>query len=304
MVPPAKYQHIRIVFHPKSGTGLGLRRVKELESQLISQGLRASRLDTSKTAAPELGQALREADAVVVVGGDGLVHHVIEHLGRTAIPMGIIPAGSGNDTWRMSSARTVDETLHNVVRFLTGGIEAEPVDLLELKFANQGAQTKMAIGAVSWGFEGLVNGRANGLPRSFGALRYLLGLVLSIAQLRAEHTEVNSEELKYQGPVFAASIANIRSLGGGIRLFPQADYADGLANISLVRGPRLLMVFPFVGHILSGKKHPYQVVARSSQVSVTTRQASYADGERIGDGDFELSVLKHALLLMPGADSR
>lgn len=43
-----------------------------------------------------------------------------------------------------------------------------------MKFANRDAQTKLAIDAVPWGFEGLVNGRANKLPRPFGAPRYLL----------------------------------------------------------------------------------------------------------------------------------
>jgi diacylglycerol kinase (ATP) len=218
--------------------------------------------------------------------------------------MGIVPAGSGNDTWRMSSARTVEQTLQDVARFLTGGIEAKPVDLLELKFANQDSQTKLAIGAVSWGFEGLVNGRANKLPRSLGALRYLVGLVLSLPKLQPHQTAVHSEEFDFRGQIYAASVANIRSLGGGITLFPQADYTDGLADISLVSGNRLLKVLPYVGHILSGRKHPYRVIARSSQVNVQTTEASYADGELLGHGDFELSVLQHALLLIPGADSR
>lgn len=304
MSAPAEYQRIHLVFNPNSGKGLGARRVKELETLLFSLGLCSRRLDTSKISGSELGEALGHADAVVVIGGDGLIHHVIQHLARTSTPMGIVPAGSGNDTWRMSSVRTVEQTLQDVARFLTGDIEAKPVDLLELKFANQGSQTKVAIGAVSWGFEGLVNGRANKLPRSLGGLRYLVGLVLSLPKLQPHLTEVHSEEFDFRGQIYAASIANIRSVGGGITLFPQADYTDGLADISLVSGNRLLRVLPYVGHILGGRKHPFREIARSSQVNVQTTEASYADGELLGHGDFELSVLKHALLLIPGADSR
>lgn len=304
MVSPAEYQHIHLVFHPNSGKGLGAHRVEELETLLLSLGLFSRRLDTSKISGSELAEALGQADAVVVIGGDGLVHHVLKYLARTSTPMGIVPAGSGNDTWRMSSARTVEQTLQDVARFLSGGIEATPVDLLELKFANQGSQARLAIGAVSWGFEGLVNGRANRLPRSLGGLRYLIGLVLSLPKLHSYRTAVHSEEFDFRGQVYAASIANIRSLGGGITLFPQADYTDGLADISLVSGNRLLRVLPYVGHILSGRKHPYREIARSSRINVQTTEASYADGELLGHGDFELSVLKHALLLIPGADSR
>src|SRR6185312_6679014 len=36
-------------------------------------------------------------DAVVVAGGDGTVHLAIQELAGTGIPLGIIPAGTGND---------------------------------------------------------------------------------------------------------------------------------------------------------------------------------------------------------------
>src|SRR3954462_15383507 len=36
-------------------------------------------------------------DAVVVVGGDGMVHLAVNVLARTAVHLGIVPAGTGND---------------------------------------------------------------------------------------------------------------------------------------------------------------------------------------------------------------
>lgn len=304
MTPQRKYRHIAIAFHPKSGKGLAERRVHELETRLTPHGFKIQRLDTSQLAPAALGEALSHPDAVVVVGGDGLIHHVIKHLAHSNIPLGIIPAGSGNDTWRMSASGTAEESLHDVVKFLIAEDQGHPVDLLELTFMNQATAATLAIGAVSWGFEGLVNARANNLPRSLGALRYVVAMLLSLAQLRAEHTEVRSEEFTYSGPIYVASIANICSIGGGLTLFPQANYGDGLADISLVTGPRILPIVPFVGHILRGKKHPFQLIARSTRVQVQTTANSYADGEWVGQGDFELQVLKHALLLMAGADSR
>ncbi len=39
----------------------------------------------------------RETDALVVIGGDGVIRLAIQALARTDIPLGIVPAGTGND---------------------------------------------------------------------------------------------------------------------------------------------------------------------------------------------------------------
>ena len=36
-------------------------------------------------------------DAVVAVGGDGLVHCAVQAVAGTGVPLGIVPAGGGND---------------------------------------------------------------------------------------------------------------------------------------------------------------------------------------------------------------
>ncbi|MDQ1513909.1 MAG: diacylglycerol kinase, partial [Microbacteriaceae bacterium] len=39
----------------------------------------------------------RRADAVVVVGGDGMVHLAVNALARTGVALGVVPTGTGND---------------------------------------------------------------------------------------------------------------------------------------------------------------------------------------------------------------
>lgn len=41
--------------------------------------------------------------AVIVIGGDGTLHSILGALCGKDIPMGVIPAGSGNDTARGSA---------------------------------------------------------------------------------------------------------------------------------------------------------------------------------------------------------
>jgi len=54
-----------------------------------------------------LGSAIAngEVERLVVAGGDGLVHLAIQHLAQSAIPMQLVPGGTGNDfaSWRQLS---------------------------------------------------------------------------------------------------------------------------------------------------------------------------------------------------------
>lgn len=203
----------------------------------------------------------------------------------------------------MFGAKSAEETLQNVVKFLVAGEDtSRAIDVLEAQFDRSPGEPRQIIGAVSWGFEATVNAKANSLPRKLGAFRYIVGLIACLPVLRAAPTRVSAEGFEFSGPVLAASLANIKSLGGGIKLFPEAEFDDGLADLVMVASERVRTVVPHVRQILTGENHPYRVAARVQRVRVETEQSSYADGESLGQGPFTLQVKSGALRLIPGAD--
>ncbi|TVP88190.1 MAG: hypothetical protein EA344_00795 [Alkalicoccus sp.] len=65
-----------------------------------------SSTQTSRDAVRRTNELLESrVKAVVVVGGDGTVSEAEEALVHTSIPLGIIPAGSGNDIARSIASR-------------------------------------------------------------------------------------------------------------------------------------------------------------------------------------------------------
>ena len=44
--------------------------------------------------------AAQSIKAFVVIGGDGTVSSILQHLAETKIPLAVLPAGSGNDVAR------------------------------------------------------------------------------------------------------------------------------------------------------------------------------------------------------------
>lgn len=275
-----------------------MRRAQQLAQGLSALGLDHELLDTSVNSVEQVGNQLKASRAIVIIGGDGLVHHSIQRIVGTTIPIGIIPAGSGNDFWRMTIDSNAEESLAKVLEFFQNPTATTPIDVLELRFDQTSGAHRYALGAVSWGFEATVNAKANALPRQLGALRYIAGLVLSLPQLRGYRSEVRADGLEFSGSVLAASLANIKSLGGGIRLFPHADFSDGFAELSMVRGPRILRVLPHLAKILTGAPHPWKVSAQLKQARVETTQQSYADGELVGQGPFELAVIPAGIQLI------
>lgn len=290
---------IRIVFHPASGRGRGMRRARQLAAELRERGLACTLVDTSRTEVEAVGRTLRDSAAVVIVGGDGLIHHAVQHLAGSRVPVGLIPAGSGNDLWRMTGDKNAQASLAKIVAYCQNPARTLGVDLLQLRFDERHGEPRYALGAVSWGFEAVVNAAANALPRRFGAMRYVAGLLLSMPKLRGYRSTVHAGGLDFEGSVLAASIANIRSLGGGIKLFPEADFADGQAELMMVRGPQVLPVLPYLLRILRGRNHPRRISGTLVRARVETAQRSYADGESVGCGSFDLQVIPAGIQLIP-----
>lgn len=275
-----------------------MRRAQQLAQELGALGLDHELVDTSVTSVEQVGDQLRTSRIVIIIGGDGLIHHCIQHVAGTAVPVGVVPAGSGNDFWRMTGDANAEESLAKMIAFCKQPGATTPVDVLELRFDQESSVRRYALGAVSWGFEATVNAKANALPRQLGALRYIAGLILCIPQLRGWHSEVKAAGLEFNGSVLAASLANIKSLGGGIKLFPHAEFSDGTAELAIVRGPRIMRVLPYLARILTGAPHPWKVSANLVQARVETTRSSYADGECIGEGSFDLSVIPAGIQLI------
>lgn len=128
-------------------------------------------------------------DAVVVRGGDGMVAArvglVCDHAEATGrrVPLGIVPAGTGNDLARAAGLHRRDPgaALEAVLRALEDpAAPVRRIDALRLTVTRAGAvvERRWAANSVNIGFDARVNARANALGAVPGPLRYLAALGL------------------------------------------------------------------------------------------------------------------------------
>ncbi len=110
------------IVNPASRDGRALARWKAVEKHLLAAGIKFEVNFTERIGhASEISHALRDRediDLVVACGGDGTVHEVASGLRGSSIPLGIIPAGTGNDVARahnihLKNPKMIVETLIN-----------------------------------------------------------------------------------------------------------------------------------------------------------------------------------------------
>jgi diacylglycerol kinase (ATP) len=254
-----------------------------------------------------LVEATREAlrsppDALVVVGGDGMTNLGTTLLAHTTIPLGIIPCGTGNDL-----ARGLGLPVNDVPAAVEESLDAldrgpRVIDAATATFT--GGEVRWFVGVLSAGFDAAVNERANGLRRPRGASRYILALLIELVRLRPIGYRLELDGVDRRESALMVSVGNNVSIGGGMRVTPDALLDDGLVDVMVVRPLSrfaFLRIFPrvFAGTHLSD---PRVSVVRARSVRIEAEGVvAYADGERMGALPVDITVHPGALRVLAPA---
>lgn len=295
---------VALLTNPVAGSGRGRRAGAAARDELGRLGV-----DVVDVGCPTPQAALRrtrevaaDVDAVVVVGGDGSVHLAAQACAGTRVPLGVVPAGSGNDIARTCGLVRGDprEAVRRAVAALSVG-RARPLDLLRVH-GEDGAPPHWAAGAFSGGLDALVNERANTWRRLPGGSRYLLAVVRELPALRPISYDLVVDGVAEHRRALLVTVANGAFFGGGMRIAPGASVDDGLLDLVVVDPlpPReFARVLPSVfsgGHV----RHPAVSVRRVRAVRVAADRdvLAHADGESVGPLPRAVEVAAGALRLL------
>lgn len=280
-----------VLVNPTAGRGLGARAGDAAVAQLQRAGLRIVRLqgaDCDEAAALAEEAVADGVDALVVVGGDGLVQLGARAVNGTGVPLGIVPAGTGNDTARALGIGRLD------VRAATDVVIAGHRRTLDL--ADAGGQVFVTVLAA--GFDSLVTERANRMRWPRGEMRYN---VATVAELRVFSPISYSLELdghRRDLDAMLVAVGNTASYGGGLRMCEGAEPDDGLLDVVVIKPVskiELVKVFPRLyrgTHV----RHPQYECIRAQTVSIAAPGiVGYADGERLGPLPLTVRALPGAL---------
>ena len=289
--------------NPVSGHGAALRAAQTAIARLQHRGVEVVEIigDDAQDARYLAAAALeRGTDALMVTGGDGVVSNALQVLAGTDVPLGIIPAGTGNDHAREFGIPTKDpEAAADIV--VDGWTET--IDLGRIQCGEGRKKCEKWFGTVAaTGFDSLVTDRANRMSWPHGRLRYYIAMLAELSQLRMLPFRLvldGSQEI--DADITLAAFGNTRSYGGGLLICPNADPTDGLLDITMAHSAsrtKLIRLFPTV---MRGTHVDLDEVstARAKSIHVECPGINvYADGDFACALPAEISAVPAALQIL------
>lgn len=286
--------------NPLSGHGAAVQASQHAIARLQHRGVEVIEIvgENAEDARYLLAAAVEKGtDAVVVTGGDGVITNALQVLAGTDVPLGIIPAGTGNDHARAFGIPTSDPDA--AADIVVDGY-AETIDLGQIRDTH--GVTKWFGTVAATGFDSLVTDRANRMTWPHGRLRYYVAMFAELSQYRAlPFRLVLDGDQEIEADLTLTAFGNTRSYGGGLLICPTADPTDGLLDITMVAAGSRTKLVRFFPTLMKGSHVELDEVttARAKSIHVECPGINvYADGDFACPLPADISVVPAALQIL------
>ena len=287
-------RELALLTNPTAGKGKGARTAAMALPRLLEAGYDVRSLaGRSPEEAMELArQCVADGiEALVVCGGDGMVHLGVQAVAGTDTPLGIIPAGTGNDVARYLDLPRSDPALAADV--VTRGKE-RVIDLARVGSVH-------FVTVLAAGFDAIVNERANAMAWPKGQMRYNLATLAELRVLAPIPYVLELDGVEERLEATLVAVGNGPSFGGGLRITEGAELDDGMLDVVVIRPLSKLGLLRTYPKLFKGTHvhHPQYRHHRVRRVTVAAPGiVAYADGERIGALPLTIEVVPGALRVL------
>lgn len=259
---------------------------------------------TRRWEAKELAaEAAREGRPIIIVGGDGTVHEVVNGIlaVERRVPVGIVAAGSGNDfAWN------------------TLGLPRDPAEAIERTFTGQLVDVDAGrvngsffVNSFSVGLDADIAVAANRLrkyPLMSGSRLYYASTLRQLLfgyhrcpwlSFKLDGDEQVAVHGTQDGRYVLVAVTNGPSYGAGFRINPSANYKDGLFDICAITYTPLLRALRLLPVVQKGEHlgQPEITFYRARSVHIESRKpvSVQMDGETTSALCLDAQILPGAL---------
>jgi len=208
---------------------------------LVEEGLQRNGWSNTlwlETSAEDPGRAMtrqavaEQVDLVIAAGGDGTIRYVADGLAHTEIPMGLVPAGTGN-----LLARNLDLPLEEVEAIeiaLSGQVRL--IDLVRITVDDRAPEHFAVMAGI--GVDAMIMDETNeDLKDKVGSAAYFVAAAKALGRLPVRLTVQLDNNRPVRRHAMLCVIGNVGTLRGNLTLIPGASPEDGLLDL-YIASPR------------------------------------------------------------------
>ena len=218
-----------VIYNPIAGKGKAAAFRASMERRFEQEGVLAYFHDTTgprhaSAIARELTDGARDVVDIVVMGGDGSLHEVLNGIvDPKMVRLGLMPCGSGND---FAAVAGIPDTPEGAVDVLLK-CPAKPTDYLECSGVR-------GINVIGTGIDVDILRRYARKKLLKGSAAYFASLLQSLFHYRPYRFSERVAGHAVPHSAFIACAGNGQRIGGGIPICPKAVIDDGLLDIVIV----------------------------------------------------------------------
>jgi YegS/Rv2252/BmrU family lipid kinase len=289
-----------VVLNPVAGTTDPERLERRIIRRFESSGwtLEIHRTEAQEQIPKIVSQAVESRpDMVVAVGGDGTVSEVADGLVGTGVPLGLIPAGTGNVL-----ARDLEIPLMSprAIRLLVGPHKTREIDALRINDRHFFLNVSIGTSAAA------MHDTKRDEKRQFGFLAYIGTGIQKLLGVQPTHFTLQVDGRTHRANASDVIIANSGILGfPAFRLGEEIAIDDGRMGICIIRARTAWDYIRLMWDALLGRpqRDPrYHCLTATEQITVSSDPALpvQGDGDPIGHGSLEAVIVPKALKVIVG----
>lgn len=228
----------------------------------------------------QIAEEYKDTENIIyVVGGDGTITTTLKSIVGTNNKLGIIPAGSGNDTYRTIKKLPKGESVIDLgkindtyfINVACTGVDAEVANNVDIL-------------------------RKTKIPTS---QLYNASIVYTFVKFKPKKVKLKTNIKDIEGKYTILSICNGGYYGGGFNIAPKSQLTDGLLDIYYAEEMPKLKMIPLILKVKNGKHEGKRKVHkfRTNHVELELEEnvTFNVDGEKLTNNKFVIDIIPNAI---------
>ncbi|OZU89579.1 hypothetical protein CIL03_00050 [Virgibacillus indicus] len=280
------------IVNPEAGNGRAKRVFTKLMKSQLYQKLNSTYFYSEYAGHAEMLTKQIKIDykdqlsGIIVIGGDGTLHEVMNGLGDEEIPVSFIPGGSGNDFARGIGMKRKPL---DILRETIAGNNTTAYWLGKYKLDRQ--EERIFVNSMGFGFDAEITEKANRSRYKvllnklrIGTVSYVIALIHVLLTFKPEDITIEADgKRQIINNCWMVTVSNHPYYGGGMKIIPNAKIQSGRFPVLIIHGISKWKVLGLFMTVFTGKHIDFkevELLEASTLKLIANRNIAYqVDGQ-------------------------